>query len=334
MKPHFLDRLACPHCTGRLEIVGGDGGAIEQGELVCEQLHRWPITAGVPRLVPPDLPESQRRTAEAFGWEWTHYIDQHPEFEAQFLDWIHPTQPEFFRGKSVLDAGCGTGRHAYYAARYGAAEVVGVDLSVAVETAQQVLSGFDNAHVVQGDLLRPPLRPPDDGGGFDFIYSIGVLHHLPDPREGFLTLARYLRPGGTIAVWVYGYENNGLVRNVVEPIRRVSTRLSPGVLHIAAWPLAIAFHGVAKGIYKPLHGTRVGRVLPLREYLASVADFNFAHNRAIVYDQLVAPTAAYIRGEALRSWFDEAGLVDVEISHRHANSWRGRGRRPDDAVAA
>ena len=36
----------------------------------------------------------------------------------------------------------------------------------------------------------------------------------------------YLRPGGTIAVWLYGYENNGFVRHVVEPLRKVTTRMS------------------------------------------------------------------------------------------------------------
>jgi hypothetical protein len=81
-------------------------------------------------------------------------------------------------------------------------------------------------------------------------------------------------------------------------------------------------------VYRPLSGTSAGRVLPLNEYMASVADFSFRQNYGIVFDQLAAPTAAYIRGDELRSWFDESGLEDVEISHRHGNSWRGRGRAP------
>jgi SAM-dependent methyltransferase len=278
--------------------------------------------------VPPDLVEQQQRTAHAFGYEWQHFAEMHPEYEEQFLDWIHPLDRDSFPGKRVLDAGCGTGRHAYFAARYGADEVVGLDLSEAVETARRVLAQFDNVQVVQGDLLRPPFRTADEGGGFDLVYSIGVLHHLPDPHAGFRSLLRFVRPGGTIAVWVYGYENNGFVRNAVEPLRRVSTKVPPPLLRGLAWPLGAAFHGLARGVYRPLAGTGVGSALPLNQYMASVADFSFRQNYSIVFDQLVAPTAAYIKGPELRDWFEAGGLEDIVISHRHGNSWRGQGRMP------
>jgi SAM-dependent methyltransferase len=328
MKQQLLEDLVCPLSSHPLGLDAADPvGDVETGELVCPGCgRRWPIRDGVPRLVPPDLVEQQRKTASAFGWQWQHFAEMHGAFEAQFLDWLQPIGPAFFPGKRVLDAGCGTGRHAYFAASYGAREVVALDLSDAVETARRNLSQFENVDVVQGDLLRPPFRTAAAEGGFDFVYSIGVLHHLPDPYEGFRTLLRYVRPGGTIAVWVYGYENNGFVRNVVEPLRKVSTKMPPPLLRTLAWPLAVAFHGAAKGVYRPLNGTAAGRSLPLNEYLSSVADFSFRQNYGIVFDQLVAPTAAYIKGPELERWFYENGLEDVHVSHRHGNSWRGRGR--------
>jgi SAM-dependent methyltransferase len=328
MKRDLLADLVCPVSAHPLELESEEE-VVETGELVCTGCTlRWPIVRGIPRLVPPDLVEQQRKTADAFGWQWQYFAEQHPEFEAQFLDWLDPIKPEFFEGKRVLDAGCGNGRHSYFAATYGAREVVALDLSHAVEAARRNLESFDNVHVVQGDLLRLPLRTPAQGGGFDLIYSIGVLHHLPDPAAGFRSLARYLKPGGTVAVWVYGYENNGVVRHLVEPLRRLSTRVPRSLLRGLAWPLAIGFHGAARVVYRPLSGTAVGRALPLDEFMASVADFSFRQNYGIVYDQLSAPTAAYIKGPELESWFTDAGLVDVNVSQRHENSWRGRGRAP------
>jgi SAM-dependent methyltransferase len=333
VKASLLEDLVCPISGDGLQIVPASAEPdVETGELLCESCGlRWPIRGGIPRLVPADLVEQQRKTANAFGWQWQHFAEMHPEFEAQFLDWLNPIGPDEFVGKRVLDAGCGLGRHSYFAASYGAREVVALDLSDAVETAQRNLAQFDNVHVIQGDLLRPPLRAADDGGGFDLVYSIGVLHHLPDPYEGFRTLLRYVRPGGTIAVWVYGHENNGFVRNVVEPIRRVSTRIPPSALRTLAWPLALGFHGAAKGIYRPLERTAAGRSLPLHEYMSSVADFSFRQNYGIVFDQLVAPTAAYIKGDELQTWFAQNRLEDVHVSHRHGNSWRGQGRVPTAA---
>jgi SAM-dependent methyltransferase len=330
MKRRLLEDLLCPLSSEPLQLVNGDAdGDVRSANLICTGCgRRWEVRRGVPRLVPPDLVEQQRRTAAAFAFEWQHFTEMHPEYEAQFLDWLHPIDRNFFPGKRVLDAGCGTGRHAYFAAQYGAGEVIALDLSEAVETARGVLSPFENAEVIQGDLLRPPLRTATDGGGFDLVYSIGVLHHLPDPYEGFRSLLRFVRPGGAIAVWVYGYENNGLVRHAIEPLRRLSTKVPPPLLRGLAWPLGAAFHGVAKGVYRPLDGTTIGAALPLNQYMASVADFSFRQNYSIVFDQLVAPTAAYIKGPELRSWFDENGLKDVVISHRHGNSWRGHGRVP------
>jgi SAM-dependent methyltransferase len=330
VKRRLLEDLRCPLSSEPLQLTTGSaGGDFEKGELICTGCgSRWEVRRGVPRLVPPDLIEQQQRTAAAFAFEWQHFDEMHPQYEAQFLDWLYPIGPDFFRGKRVLDAGCGTGRHARFAAQYGAGEVVALDLSEAVETARRVLSPHQNTEVVQGDLLRPPFRTAASGGGFDFVYSIGVLHHLPDPYEGFRSLLPFVRPGGTIAVWVYGYENNGFVRNVVEPLRRVSTKIPPTLLRCVAWPLGAAFHGLAKGVYRPLDGTAIGAALPLNQYMASVANFSFRQNYSIVFDQLVAPTAAYIKGPELRRWFDENGLEHVVISHRHGNSWRGQGRVP------
>src|SRR5207249_4131866 len=117
----------------------------------------------------------EEKTSAAFGWQWREFVELFDQYEPQFLDWIKPIQPDFFRDKLVLDAGCGNGRHALYAARYGARDVVALDLSQAVDTAYANIGSMPNVHVVQGDINHPPFKRPTGGGPFDFIYSIGVL---------------------------------------------------------------------------------------------------------------------------------------------------------------
>ena len=307
--------LGCPLCGAPLESTACDSC----GTVFTEQ-------DGVPVLVPPDLSVDQQRTAEAFASEWLHFDELHPEYEAQFLDWIRPLTRKSFQGKRVLDAGCGTGRHTYFAAHYGAREVLAVDLGESVRTAQRHVGGLANVVVVQADLHRLPLRVDDPG--FDVVYSIGVLHHLPDPRAGFLALADRLAPGGEILAWVYGYEGNALVRRVIDPLRRLLTRhASHSTIRMLSLAPALVLHALVRSLYGPTVGTSVGRALPMSAYLSSLRAFSFRQNYSIVFDQLVAPTSHYIREREVKEWLSAAGLEDRLVTQRTGNSWRAYGRR-------
>ncbi len=333
MKPRLAELLACPACGGHLEL-GNDkrdpnfADEIETGELKCRSCAElFSIRGGVPRLLPPGMSAATQRTSAAFGWQWREFVELYDEYEAQFLDWIHPLQPDFFKDKVVLDAGCGNGRHAFYAARYGAREVVAMDLSDAVDTAYANVGKLSNTHVVQADIYHPPFLKQTSGGPFDFIYSIGVLHHLSEPEAGFQSLVRILQPGGAIFAWVYGRENNGIVHSFINPLREnVTTRIRPSMLPAIAWPMSVVLHSVVKGIYRPLHSTALFKALPSREYLYSLSSFSFRRNYNIVFDHLVAPVAFYLRRDEFDGWFRRSNLRDVRISWRNENSWRGFGR--------
>lgn len=329
MKLRLLDLLACPTCGGdlKLKAESNDAGEILKGELSCASCQAtYPIRDGVPRLLPPQLSMVVQKTAAAFGWQWREFVEMHDEYEAQFLDWIHPMQPAFFRDKLVLDAGCGIGRHAYYAAHYGAREVVAMDISAAVDTAYENTGALPNMHVVQGDIYNPPFKRREQGGPFDFVFSIGVLHHLPEPEAGFKSLLRFINPGGAIFVWVYGRENNALVHRFINPLRKtVTSRIAPSALPVIAWPMTVVMQGLLKGVYAPLHGTRLFASLPSHDYLYSISGFNFRRNYNIVFDHLVAPVAFYLSREEFEAWFRAAELHDVRISWRNQNSWRGFG---------
>jgi SAM-dependent methyltransferase len=320
----------CPACDGSLVLAVSrtEEAEIIEGELRCASCaSSFPITRGIPRFAELAAVESDKQaTAENFGWQWRHFTEGDDRYAAQFLGWIAPVTPEFFRDKLVLEGGCGKGRHTQLAAEWGAREVIGIDLSEAVETAYAATRSLPNAHVVQADIYRLPLAR-----NFDYAFSVGVLHHLPDPRQGFFSLASKVVPGGHMSAWVYGAENNEWIVRLVNPVReKITSRIDQrALLHLSKVPAAGLFLAT-KLIYGPLNrrGSGLGQYLFYNDYLSAIAPFGWREQHLIVFDHLVAPTAYYIPREEFESWWRELGAAEVTITWHNKNSWRGFGKIP------
>ncbi len=169
----------------------------------------------------------QSRTKAAYSLQWNRYrIIRDDEDRATFFSRAG-LAPEALDGKLILDAGCGMGRYSRIAAGTRCEHSIGMDLSRAVEAARDLTAGLDRVSLIRGDLLRLPFADER----FDIIYSLGVLDHTPDPRSAFLGLARLLKPGGRIAVWVYPRERP-LVEFIMNAQRAVSTRLPLPLLEL------------------------------------------------------------------------------------------------------
>jgi len=200
VKPRLAELLACPECSGSLQVETHqrDNEEIVTGLLGCSKCRcDFPIRDGIPRFVPSDA------YVASFSFEWKRW--QRTQFDSGSRKLSESTfvvstgtRPQELAGKRVLDVGCGSGRFMDVLARAGA-EIVGLDLSLAVDVAKQNLRSLPNCHFIQADALSPPFRPDT----FDFAYSIGVLPNTSDSREGFMRMAATLKPRGVAAIWVY-----------------------------------------------------------------------------------------------------------------------------------
>jgi len=333
MKRTLLDYLACPICDGHIDLASvsaDDGVEIFSGELQCASCAKtFPIVRGVPRFADlTDVEADKQATAENFGWSWQQFAHDDARYEQQFLDWVAPVQPGFFAGKVVLEGGCGKGRHTRRIAGWGTKDIVSVDLSAAVEVAFAATRNIENAHVVQADIYHLPFRRV-----FDYAFSVGVLHHLPNPREGFKSLVSKVKSGGHASAWVYGAENNAWIVRFVNPVRRITSRMSRRLLyHLAKIPAAIMY-STTKIIYGPLNRSRRGETLArhlfYNDYLNYISSFNWREQHSIVFDHLVAPTAFYISREDFEEWWHDIRATGVVIAWHNKNSWRGFGELTD-----
>jgi SAM-dependent methyltransferase len=331
MKRKLLHYLKCPSCAGAIVLASvrsTEDAEIIEGELACDSCQRtFPISRGIPRFATPEkLEPGKAATAENFGWQWQHFSHGDELYADQFLGWIAPVRREFFENKVVLEGGCGKGRHTLLAASWGARDVIGVDLSAAVEPAFAATRKLENAHIVQADIYHLPFARV-----FDYAFSVGVLHHLPDPYAGFRLLAAKVKDGGHLSAWVYGAENNKWITRYINPLReRFSSRIDRrALLHLSKLPTAVMYLAT-KLVYGPLNRSNGGSALAARlfynDYLSAISRFSWREQHTIVFDHLVAPTSHYISRDEFEQWWRKIQAEDVAIGWHNKNSWRGFGR--------
>ena len=223
-----LCQFRCPECRASLRF-GSDNDLHCQGP----QPHRFPVVRDIARFAGESYIES-------FGVQWNRYDVVRPAMDAATFAAKTGARPEELADLDVLDAGVGGGRYARLVGSAGA-RVVGLDLSSAVEKARINCADMPNVTIVQGDLLKPPLAE----AAFDFAYSIGVMHHCPDPRRAFAEVARCVKPGGRMAVWLY--RRNTWPQEVVNTLlRAVTTRLPDAALR--AWARILCIPGGIPGM--------------------------------------------------------------------------------------
>jgi ubiquinone/menaquinone biosynthesis C-methylase UbiE len=131
------------------------------------------------------------------------YFEEISRNRFQRRDWHVPMVARFdsFRGKDVLEIGCGIATDGLEFARNGA-NYVGVDLTPhSIELAKERFGLFG----VPGkfEVANAEERLPFPDATFDHIYSFGVIHHSPVPERIVREIRRVLRPGGTLTVMLY-----------------------------------------------------------------------------------------------------------------------------------
>lgn len=312
MKESFANSITCPTCRSNrlsLNIKTATGEEVLEGVLTCECGHQYPISRGVVRSVASDSYVGN------FSFEWQ--LHRKTQLDNEFSDRSRRAfrektgvDPEDLRGKRVLDVGVGTGRFADVVARCGA-ETVGIDLSYAVETAWENVGSLPGTNIVQADLFALPFEQES----FDFIYSIGVLHHTPDCKQAFLQLVRYLRPGGIIAIWVYDahtWKPGSLLETSNRFWRAISTKLPSRMLYaLCLLELPLYFLRKIPGFDQALH-----LLLPGLIYHA-IPKFNdhdeIKEHVLDVFDWYSPKFQSKHTYPEVFAWFEEAGLENIRV---------------------
>ena len=268
----------------------------------------------------PNDRSARDQTISDFGEQWTYYTDNHGYYASDefFSDLLAPLmKPEEFNGSACADIGAGTGNVAAMALRAGASRLTAVEPSDAVGPLRDNLAEFgERVEIVhaRGEALgRRDL---------DIVFSIGVLHHIPEPDPVVLAAFEALKPGGRMFVWLYGREGNRAYLAFALPLRALTKRLPVPVLGGIAYALDAL---LAPAVWLARRGIRV----PLADYLRDVyGKLSAGDRRVVIVDQLKPAWALYYTRSEARDLLARAGFADIELHHRHGYSWSVLGRKP------
>ena len=300
MKDSLLRHLVCPNCKVALQLrkESRKGTEIESGELHCASCSMmYPVVRGIPRFVPGDAYVGN------FSFQWNQHrttqvdsIAGHQESLKTFWTKTELTEAEL-KGKLALDVGVGTGRFLEVASRLGA-EVIGIDLSFAVEAAYKNMGTKPGVHIVQADVFNLPFAPQT----FDVIYSLGVLHHTPDTHKAFSCLPPLVKRGGIVAIWVYVWA--GEYSRRLDRVRSVTTKMPQLLLYALCW--------LVVPILRLLYPVPVLRLIPQHIPVSN-------QQRGVTWDVLDTFDAYSPRyqwkhtDEEVVGWFREADLESIKV---------------------
>jgi len=260
-----------------------------------------------------DASQRSQKTIDDFGDQWTRFTGNEGFYGSSelFEDIVGPLLPSgFLHGLRVAEIGSGTGRIVRMLLSAGAAHVVALEPSAAVDVLKRNVAEYGD----RVECLHATGEHLPADAGFDLVVSIGVLHHIPDPHPVVEAAYRALKPGGRILVWLYGREGNTAYMALTLPLRSITTRLPHGAV------LALARFFVA--LLRPYVRLCQWIPLPLKGYFTHVFG-RMSHDKQvlIIYDQLRPTHAKYYRRDEAIALVTSAGFSDVQVYHRHGYSW-------------
>lgn len=227
MKKTLLDYLRCPLCQGTLAITAAPGAseAVISGQLHCTSCgQRYPVEAGIPTMLAPQMAGYAEKMREAVGWvamaQAQGWYEANPEIDAVLPDvvaklgwdpaassnWVgaahsfHDLLARFARpGLRVLEIGAAKTWAGHYFTERGCT-YTGCDLmtdpQIGLGRAQFFREQFNTDYeVVTADAEKLPFAE----GSFDLVFAIAALHHALDLPKMVGEMARVTKRGGVVA---------------------------------------------------------------------------------------------------------------------------------------
>lgn len=252
-------------------------------------------------------------TEKRYGYLWTREGALKPAEKWHFNNMQKVIDEPIVRGDIGIDVGSGCGFDSFIMARDNpSVRIVSVDISDGVFAAKGFSSALKNINIIKSSILDIPLKD----NVFDFAYSFGVLHHTVDPKRCLTEIARILKKGRPVFLYLYEAHTDNIFKyagiKIVELVRLITVKLPPDVLYGLCWffsPLIYLAFSIPAKILRRFEATRK---------FAGKIPFNFGKGflslRGDLYDRFSAPVERRFTKEDVIGLLKEGGFFKIRIT--------------------
>ena len=254
----------------------------------------------------------RRDTIKDFGKQFKYHnkIDDYWGGEEMINDIVNPFDLSIVRNKIICEMGVGSGRILKNLIKLSPKKIYAIEPSESIEVAKK------NNEYSEVEILFKKISGQviDFKNEIDYIFSIGVIHHIPDAEIVCKKIYESLKPKGKFIIWLYGKEGNELYLLIFNNLRKITRYMPDKFLNLFSIFLNL-FLSIYIFFCKYLN-------LPLKNYMINVLKkCSFEKRKYIIFDQLNPSYSKYYTKQDVETLLTKSGFKKFEVFNRHQYSW-------------